>query len=141
MGLYKLYKVDKSITTDIPLIDRQHTKLFESFNAVFKALALAKETPEMLDILETMEQYIRHHLSTEEDLMLKHNYPKYEPHKKTHEVFIGNVLALKKQTEHKGVTSDLAQIVKETIGDWFLSHIKIMDMQYVPFLKDVGSEG
>ncbi len=135
MGIYKLYKLDITVTTGITLIDGQHTELFESFNNVFKALALAKETQEMLLILESMDTCVKHHLSTEEDLMLKNNYPKYTPHKNAHIRFLENILVIKEQTKKNGVTSNLAQMVKETIGDWFLDHIKIMDMQYVPFLK------
>lgn len=135
MGIYKLYKLDATVTTGIILIDGQHAELFESFNNVFKALALAKETQEMLLILEALDACVRNHLSAEEELMLKNNYPKYAPHKNAHGRFIENVLAIKEQTKKNGVTSNLAQMVKETIGDWFLDHIKIMDMQYVPFLK------
>ncbi|MDD3344866.1 MAG: hemerythrin family protein [Candidatus Omnitrophica bacterium] len=136
MGLYKLYKLDISVTTGIALIDGQHNELFENFNNVFKALALAKETQEMLLILEAMDACVKHHLSTEEDLMLKNNYSKYAPHKNAHIRFLENIVAIKEQTKRNGVTSNLAQMVKETIGDWFLDHIRIMDMQYVPFLKD-----
>jgi len=128
--------LDKTTTTGITFIDNQHRKLFESFNNVFKALALAKETQELLEILELMDRCVKHHLSSEEDLMVKNSYPKYIQHKSAHERFIENISLIKEETSKKGVTSSLAQTIKETVGDWFLSHIKIMDMQYVPFLQN-----
>lgn len=136
MGTYQLYELDESTTTHINLIDGQHRELFKSFNNVFKALALAKDTKEMVGILNLVDACVKGHLSSEEELMEKASFPKIEAHKKAHEVLLGNISKIIRETEQKGVTSHLAEVVKETVGDWFFNHIKVMDMQYVPFVKD-----
>ncbi len=81
MSQMKLYKLDESTTTKIQIIDKQHTELFDRVNALLKALALAKGKEEVADTVNFLESYVKVHLSTEEDYMIKYNYPGYPPHK------------------------------------------------------------
>jgi len=131
-----LYKLDESTTTGIPTIDSQHKELFDRVNNLLMALTLAKGNEEVSNTVNFLESYIKVHLSTEEDFMIKNSYPGYPPHKAAHAVFTNNVLKLKKEFQEKGATSNLAVAVKDLVGDWFMNHIRTVDMQYVPFLKD-----
>ena len=131
-----LYKLDESTTTGISIIDSQHTELFDRVNNLLKALTLAKGKEQVTDTVKFLESYVNVHLSTEEDYMVKYNYSGYPPHKTAHTIFTNNVLNLKKEFEEKGATLQLAVTIRETIGDWFMNHIRTVDMQYVPFLKD-----
>lgn len=136
MAEMKLYKLDETTTTGIPIIDGQHTELFDRVNNLLKALALAKGKDQAGDTVKFLESYVKVHLSTEEDYMVKYNYPGYPPHKTAHTIFTNNVLSLKKEFEEKGPTLQLAATVRELVGDWFMNHIRTVDMRYVPFLKD-----
>ncbi len=131
-----LYKLDESTTTGIPIIDSQHTELFDRVNNLLKALMLAKGNEQVGDTVRFLDSYVKVHLSTEEDYMIKYNYPDYPPHKKAHIIFTNNVSKLKREFEERGPTFQLAATVQETVGDWFVNHIKTVDMRYVPFLKD-----
>ncbi len=131
-----LYKLDDSTTTGIPTIDSQHKELFDRVNNLLMALTLAKGNEEVGNTVNFLESYIKVHLSTEEDFMIKNNYLGYSPHKVAHAVFTNNVFKLKKEFQERGATSNLAIAVKDLIGDWFMNHIKTTDMKYVPFLKD-----
>jgi hemerythrin len=131
-----LYKLDESTTTGISTIDNQHKELFDRVNNLLMALTLAKGNEEVGNTVNFLESYIKVHLSTEEDFMIKYSYPKYPPHKAAHAIFTNNVLKLKKEFQEKGATSNLAVVVKDLVGDWFMNHIRTVDMQYVPFLKD-----
>jgi len=132
----KLYKLDKATTTGIPIIDSQHTELFDRVNNLLKALALTGGKDQVADTVKFLESYVNVHLSTEEDYMVKYNYLGYPPHKTAHTIFTNNVLSLKKEFEEKGPTLQLAVTVRELVGDWFMNHIRTVDMQYVSFLKD-----
>lgn len=136
MDKISLYKLDESTTTGIPIIDGQHTELFDRVNNLLKALTLAKGKDQAADTVKFLESYVKVHLSTEEDYMVKYNYPGYPPHKTAHTIFTNNVLTLKKEFEEKGPTLQLAVTVREMVGDWFMNHIRTVDMQYVPFLED-----
>lgn len=136
MRQYKLYKLDASTKTGIELIDTQHRELFDRVNDLVKALVLAKGKEEVQGMIGFLDSYVSVHLSAEEDMMLKKKYPKYTPHKIAHEKFVENIMKLKNETAKNGVTLQLATIVSELIGDWFFNHIKMMDMQYVPYLSD-----
>ncbi len=136
MDEISLYKLDDSTTTGIAIIDGQHTELFGRVNNLLKALTLAKGKEQAGDTVKFLESYVNVHLSTEEDFMVKYNYPGYPPHKTAHTIFTNNVLSLKKEFEEKGPTLHLAVTVRELVGDWFMNHIRTVDMQYVPFLKD-----
>ncbi|MBL7130858.1 MAG: hemerythrin family protein [Candidatus Omnitrophica bacterium] len=131
-----LYKLDESTTTGIPVIDGQHKELFDRVNNLLMALTLAKGNEEVGNTVNFLESYIKVHLSTEEDFMIKNSYPGYPPHKAAHAVFTNNVLKLKKEFQERGATSNLAVAAKDLVGDWFMNHIRTVDMQYVPFLKD-----
>lgn len=131
-----LYKLDKSTTTNIPTIDIQHKELFDRVNNLLMALTLAKGNEEVGNTVNFLESYIRVHLSTEEDFMIKNSYPGYPAHKAAHAVFTNNVLKLKKEFQERGATLNLAVAVKDLIGDWFMNHIRVVDILYVPFLKD-----
>ncbi|MBL7197386.1 MAG: hemerythrin family protein [Candidatus Omnitrophica bacterium] len=131
-----LYKLNEATTTGIPVIDGQHTELFDRVNNLLKALALAKGKDQVGDTVKFLESYVNVHLSAEEDYMIKYNYSGYPPHKTAHAIFTNNVLSLKREFEEKGATFQLAATVREMVGDWFMNHIKTVDMQYVPFLKD-----
>ena len=131
-----LYKLDQSTTTGIAVVDSQHTELFDRVNNLLKALVLAKGNKEVGDTVRFLDSYVKVHLSTEEDYMIKYDYPGYPPHKKAHIIFTNNVLKLKTEFEARGPTFQLATTVQEMIGDWFVNHIKSVDMRYVPFLKD-----
>ena len=136
MDKMTLYKLNESTTTGIPIIDNQHAELFDRVNNLLKALALAKGKEQVGDTVLFLEIYVKVHLSTEEDYMIKYNYQGYPPHKTAHAIFTNNVLSLKREFEEKGATFQLATTVREMVGDWFMNHIKTTDIQYVPFLKD-----
>ena len=136
MDKMTLYKLNESTTTGIPVIDNQHAELFERVNNLLKALALAKGKGQVGDTVLFLESYVKVHLSTEEDYMIKYGYAHFPPHKTAHAIFTNNVLSLKREFEEKGPTFHLAASVRELVGDWFMNHIKTTDMQYVPFLKD-----
>ena len=58
--------------------------------------------------------------------MVKNNYPKYPPHKIAHDSFRDNIKKLKRESETSGVTIQLAEFVRNMIGDWFFKHIRVM---------------
>jgi len=130
------YKLTPEITTGIVLIDRQHAELFERINRLLEAIEGKKASNEVEKTMDFLDTYVMVHLGTEEEFMLEHNYPGYIAHRKQHETFKGNLNKLKKEfwTERSG--EQAAVFIREWIGDWFMKHIKVIDMLYVPYLKD-----
>lgn len=121
--------------TAIQTIDYEHNKLINYINYIIEA----KNMPDprlIIEInLDELISYTVFHFKTEEELMQKHNYEKYEEHKKAHEALKSSVLKFKERFDNnEDVTEELISFLK----DWLLKHIQGVDMDYVELFKKVG---
>ena len=75
-------------------------------------------------------QYMRTHLSHEEELMRRIHYPDFEAHTQEHQELLArlNMISLKIANENL-VKADL----EEFLGDWFLTHMETADTDLARF--------
>jgi hemerythrin len=129
------YKWDKSLETGYLTIDNQHIQLFTILNKLSDESKQGKGDENIFKVLEYLTSYTVTHFKTEEDLMVKYEYKEYPAHKKHHEDFKIRVAALNKLVAGEGPTEDMINLVTNTIGDWFLNHIKYVDYLRADFIK------
>ncbi len=129
------YDLDAIVKTGIPTLDKQHRELFKRVNMLIDAFSGDENPKDFGEMIAFLESYVAVHLSTEEDLMLIHNYPEFGAHKNSHEIFRKKIIEFRQKFDAEGASLELATMIKDTIGDWFLNHIKVIDMKYAPFLK------
>ena len=72
----------------IDAIDTQHKKLFEIVNRLYALDDEHSTKDEIKDILYEFNDYLRTHLSEEEEYMASINFPELPEHKEIHESFI-----------------------------------------------------
>ena len=122
----------------IPLIDSQHQKLIQ----LTKNLHIAcLQNPEIansyfIEVAHQAIDYVYHHFSTEEKIMLLLKYPEYSEHKKEHQNFVREILIenQKFSVQKHLVPNRYVQYLK----NWILSHIAVSDKtlaEYIQCLK------
>ena len=111
-------------------IDEQHRELFKRAAYV---LAATSHEGQVISAMRLF-QYMRTHLSHEEEMMRRLDYPKLKAHTQEHQEMIArlNVISLKIANENL-VKSDL----EDLLGDWFLAHMETADTELARFAKSV----
>ncbi len=131
---------EKKFEIGIPMIDAQHKKLVEMCNDLYNGLLTHKQNSKttidepLRKSLHEAVAYVGEHFSAEEKLMVKCGYPKFDEHKKRHEIFVAKILATAKQIEEAPVMQSF-QFIK-FIYEWILEHIAHEDRLYVRYVLD-----
>ena len=88
-----------------------------------------------METLAFLRDYTVEHFRSEEEIMLKYNYPDYAEHKKDHDDFVASVLELEASIQNQGATVVTTLKLNRTLTDWLLSHISKSDMKIGQFLR------
>jgi hemerythrin len=125
-----------SYSVGIKIIDDQHKGLLDFVNDLFNHSS-GNEREELLyfkEVIHTVIDYIKQHFSTEEKLLTGINYPHFVDHKKAHDEMTLEVIKSAKDFElgKRLVLERFAYYLK----DWILTHIAVMDKQYVSYFKE-----
>jgi hemerythrin len=133
-----MYTWDKSLETGYEQIDNQHKQLFAVIN---EFLANCKEgstasTTVLTRNLNYLNDYTIQHFFDEEIIQRDTKYPDFENHKKVHDDFKATIRDFKIRLLIKGPSRELTDEVKQTIGDWLVNHIKVMDKKLGTYLKE-----
>lgn len=120
----------------IEVIDNDHKKLLNLINnlqtAVYYPTGEAFERQALKDLVD----YTKYHFAREEEMMRKHSFPGYEPHKKQHDEMIAKVGGFMDDYEkdRESTIDELTLFLK----NWLLNHINGTDQQYSPYLREKG---
>ena len=128
------YQWDSNLETGYEKVDNQHKQLIAVLNDLIEASKEGKKD-EVFKVLEFLNSYTIIHFKTEEDLQLKYEYDDYAVHKQYHDAFKVNVANFSKRLAEEGSSFDLLGVITETIGDWFINHIKGDDFRMAAFIK------
>ncbi|MCL2069810.1 MAG: bacteriohemerythrin [Treponema sp.] len=120
----------------VPLIDSQHKQLIAATNELYKA-CLSNDEYAREQFRTTVREavaYVKHHFSTEEQIMEKVAFPGMAEHKKIHAEFALEVLRNVEEFEkgQKFVPNQFVRFLK----DWVLSHIAVIDIYLGNFIVD-----
>ncbi len=125
-----------NLSIGVEVVDGQHKKMIEMVNELHAAMK-AREGDAVLNLIFMgLADYTKTHFSTEEDIMLSHEYPEYDAHKKEHEDLIAQVAELRKRADRKelNITIDLLHFLR----DWVKNHIMNTDKKLGNFLNSRG---
>lgn len=116
------------------IIDSQHKELIKRYNDLIDACNQRKGGEEVSNTLEFLGEYVKVHFKSEEEQMLKHNYPEFREHKKKHDEFIAKYTALREEFEQG---KQLLVIIRANtmLSDWLLNHIGVVDKKLGAFLQ------
>ncbi len=107
-------------------IDEQHRELFK--RAVY-VLAATSHEGQVISAMRLF-QYMRTHLSHEEELMRRLQYPKFKVHAQEHQEMLRRLNVVMVKIAHEDlVKTDL----EELLGDWFMAHMETADTELARF--------
>lgn len=118
-----------SLAIGIPLIDMQHQQLLEQMDALVDALKSKKDPKQIHNLLSFLTMYVNNHFGYEEQCMHIKQCPVAGQNKSAHEYFIAKLGLIKEQLNRQQSTDLLAQQVSNDLLNWFVSHIKGIDVR------------
>ena len=95
--------------------------------AVQYSMKNSDENKKLLE--EKIEEYLRHvktHFSNEESLMKKYNFPNYDMHKMSHDMFLADLNITLKQWRKFGDVNKVVNFIRKS-PEWILLHINTVD--------------
>ena len=117
-------------------IDIQHRKLVNLINLLHDRMKEGKGKDASVGILKDLLEYADYHFKTEEDLMVKAEFPDLEKHREEHRSFEMKVHSMAMDAEKGEYLISLE--LNEFLKNWLTSHIKGSDKQYAPYLNEIG---
>jgi len=119
-------------SVNVEEIDAQHKKLITMLNTLHEALLSNKGKDVYKNVIDSMIEYATIHFKTEEEYMVKFDFPGYPEHKAEHERFVQETLRLQTNFRETGFT--LTYPVVQFLKKWLKDHIVETDKKYsIPF--------
>ncbi|USR91765.1 hemerythrin family protein [Phormidium yuhuli AB48] len=126
---------DESLRVGIDRIDQQHQQLIDQLNLLMIALQENKAKSEIERIINFLDQYIDQHFGFEENCMNAYQCPVACENKKAHHYFRQTFEEIKHQFRQEGASLSLVLKVNRNLLDWFINHIRKIDMQLKPYIS------
>ncbi|MGB0713597.1 MAG: bacteriohemerythrin [Gammaproteobacteria bacterium] len=122
------------LVTGLPKIDEQHRWLVDQTNELHDAIFTGSpDRDEVGRLLNGLVEYTFNHFVLEEELFQRLGYEESADHLKEHNGFIREVSAMLELHEDGG---DVTVAALEFLKQWLRHHIVVVDMAYVPFMKE-----
>ena len=123
------------IAVGVEVIDAQHQSLFSLYNRLASALEAQISVEELELAMLSLQDYVIEHFAEEQELMAESRYPDFNKHAIQHDRFIVDFLKLKRRLTAEGASRQIAEELKERVGNWLLSHISVVDRQFATFYR------
>lgn len=130
----------ESYSSGIDLLDRQHKAIFREFNEFYEKINDRDFDRSDIDkFLKELNSYTTTHFETEENFMVKENFPHYKEHKKRHKFFKAVYDEIKENKFFRESAEHLFSIhLAATAAEWLESHVVTYDRELADFLKEKG---
>jgi methyl-accepting chemotaxis protein/hemerythrin len=125
---------DDSYSTGVDKFDKQHQKLMDLVNNLFRAMQQGQSNAVLAGILNELAEYTDFHFKSEEEAFEKFGYPDTNEHKKIHADLVNKVMDFIKQFQNGNAAVDFNLL--SFLQDWLNIHIKVEDKKYGDFLKN-----
>ena len=88
-----------------------------------------KTEAKLTELEAKLDEYLVHvkeHFANEERLMRKYDFPSYEMHKTTHDIFLMDITIAIKQWKHSGDIDKVIRFIRNS-PEWIILHINTVD--------------
>ncbi|MBN2706566.1 MAG: bacteriohemerythrin [Deltaproteobacteria bacterium] len=125
-----------SFENGVAEFDRQHHRLVNLVNELYKAMKRGDSREVAGRVLDELVDYTNTHFADEERLMVEYKYPDYAAHVALHRDLVAKVVDFQKNFKagQSTISLDLLTFLK----DWLIGHIKGVDRKYGPFFNGKG---
>lgn len=118
----------EAFNTNIPVLDRQHRKIFAVLNRLYDAAQTPTDSNSVTQSLSEMHEYADLHFTTEERLMAQYEYPEIETQRNQHIFYREQIARLTGAFDAKDETACKNSL--QFLKDWFLDHILQEDLKF-----------
>ena len=120
------------------VIDSQHIELFSLFDEFVDGCAKGRGKASVLELYQSLKEYIEKHFRDEEALMASSGYPGLEKQKREHKKFQRQISELGTTISRQGVTLiELVQINKLLVN-LLVNHVQDVDQKFGEYLRKTG---
>lgn len=127
---------DDKYNVNVKVMDSQHRRLAELVNNLHVALSAGRAREEVLGTMSELVAFTRLHFATEEELMLKYEYPDYPAHLAEHKMVLGQMNKLADSLQ--GNSAVLFNAKADISDDWIGKHLLERDAPLGKFLNEKG---
>ncbi len=128
-----MFEWKKEFELGIDVIDEQHKTLVSIGNRISELLKEHEEGCDdydlIMDVIEELRDYTVYHFETEEDILLKCEYPDFDAHKVQHDRFIDYLNSIDIDEVDENQKEFLSDLLKRVIN-WIFKHIMSVDFNY-----------
>ncbi|ERT09305.1 hemerythrin-like metal-binding domain protein [Lyngbya aestuarii BL J] len=124
-----------TLSIGIPLLDLQHKQLIDQMDRLLEAIVVKKETQELKSILSFLNMYVNNHFSYEQSCMELHKCPVACQNQAAHARFLKILQEVNQKIDQKESLNLISVRIKKELLDWFVSHIKSIDIRLTPCVK------
>ena len=122
------------------VIDNQHIELFSLFDEFVEGCAKERGKVSVVELYQSLKDYVEKHLRDEEALMASSGYPGLEKQKREHQKFQRQVSELGSTISRQGVTLiELVQMNKLLVN-LLVNHVQDVDQKFGEYLRKTGGE-
>jgi hemerythrin-like metal-binding protein len=114
-------------------IDEQHRELFRRAELFAEGLQ-TRSRRDVGILLSYLRFYVVTHFGAEEDWMRAAKYPDYAAHKKQHDQFVRDLLALSDENERRDGPGLEPARVERFLSSWLVEHISRTDLDLASYL-------
>jgi hemerythrin len=122
-----------SLAVGIDEIDAQHRELFRRAELFLSGLETCSRQ-EIGILLSYLRFYAVTHFGAEEAWMREQGYPEYAGHKKQHDGFVKDLVALSKENERRGGEGLQPMRVGSWLESWLTEHVSRSDSALATWL-------
>ena len=131
-------KWNDGLSVGIELIDQQHKMLLQRIDDITLAIEKHHGEVKIGTTLQFLAEYTDFHFSTEEKYMTELDYPGLDYQKTQHQEFKNTLKNLTDDFLEEGATHTLAASIDTFLINWFVKHIKAVDIKFADFLNEKG---
>jgi hemerythrin len=122
---------------DVEEMQQTHENEIKILNELEKlSFGFERKTVELSELEEKLDQYVEHvknHFANEERLMEEYDFPSYEMHKMTHDMFLLDLNSAVRQWKQCGDIKKIINFVYKT-PEWIVMHVNSVDTPTANFL-------
>jgi len=120
------------------VFDRDHQQIISIINDLYSAIQKRSAENIMSEVLQRLFEYTKSHFSREEQILMESKFPFFTEHKAVHDKMVIKTGELRRLRLHQ---EDVANEALALLKNWWLNHIRVMDVQYRPFVGNRTLEG
>ena len=125
-----LLKWDAALmSTGVDEVDRQHQKLIEHINELYRLMKEGHGTDGITEFVDFLSEYAESHFRHEEGCMAQHRCPAAMQNKLQHIQFSRTLSDFRRRLVKDGPTGSLAIEVQRNVGEWMRNHILRTDIE------------